>query len=228
MEPKRFEEQIKEQLQKREIKPSARSWEKLEAGLEQEKKPSGVRFWWTGAAAAIAGVFFFLGTLVNDPGTPAVVEESPKDVRPKEMFEKPEEGIMVASEEPEKEEVLKTEVLPQKKPAQKIDRIAEVTQPVKPAEVEPILISEVRAEKLIAEAVPKPAPVSDAEVEALLNTAMAELEQQEAAYAVQPVDAQELLQEVERELDRNFRQKVFEVLKEGFSKARTAMANRNY
>ncbi|MEG9328883.1 hypothetical protein V6B16_13135 [Salinimicrobium catena] len=230
MEPKRFEEQIKEQLQKREVKPSARSWEKLEARLEQEKKPSGVRFWWTGAAAAIAVVFFFLGTLFNEPGAPKVVEETPQEVKPQEIIKEPKEEIMIASEEPEEREVLEAEILPQKKAVQKPERTAaERKEPVQLAEVEPKKTPVVQSEKIIAEVSQKPSPVSDAEVDALLYTAMAELEQQNSAYAAaQRIDAEELLQEVEQDLERNFRQRVFEVLKEGFLKAKTAVANRNY
>ena len=93
--------------------------------------------------------------------------------------------------------------------------------------IEPAIIPESQVEKVVAEVKPGATPVSDLEVDALLYAAMAELEQERAAYAVQPVNADELLQEVEYELDQNFRQKVFEVLKEGFSKAKTAVANRN-
>ena len=42
------------------------------------------------------------------------------------------------------------------------------------------------------------------------------------------VDADSLLWDVEMEMDQSFREKVFDIMKEGYLKARTAVANRNY
>lgn len=232
MEPVKFEDHIKKQLEKREITPSAGSWEKLEARLEQGPETSGPKLWWVGIAAAIAGVFFFLGTLFNDPVEPAVVEQTSKEIIPHEAVEQPETEVSIASEKTEKQEVTIPDTLPEKEPILKIETaIAVQEKRVENAifeSEETEMIDVPGIEESVSEATPPPSAVSDAEVDALLNAAMADLERNRSLYALQPVDAEELLHQVEYELEQNFRQKVFEVLKEGFSKAKTAVANRNY
>lgn len=231
MEPVKFEEHIKRQLQKREIKPSAESWDKLEARLEQGKNPSRPKSWWIGIAAAIAGIFFFLGTLFNNPAEPVIVEQTSEEILPEKKFETPEPQIVIASEKAEKQEVLTPDALPKKNRIRKTETsIAVQEEPIENAIFEPEEIEVVpvtKTQKAVAEVTVTPAAVSDAEVDALLNAAMAELEQNSSSYAVQPINAEGLLHEVEYELEQNFRQKIFEVLKEGFTKARSAVANRN-
>ena len=70
--------------------------------------------------------------------------------------------------------------------------------------------------------------VTDAEVDALLQQA-AERISKEKKYTYNPknINANALLQDVEMEMNDSFREKVFEILKEGFNKARSAVANRN-
>ena len=72
--------------------------------------------------------------------------------------------------------------------------------------------------------------VTDAEVNKLLSEAAAKISQQryKSDFAVGKVNPQDLLQDVEFEMDSSFRDKIFEMLKEGYSKAKTAVANRNY
>lgn len=68
--------------------------------------------------------------------------------------------------------------------------------------------------------------VTDAQIEALLARADEEIGR-EQKIAWNP-DADELLQIVEMELEQSFRVKVFDILKEGFHKTRTAVLNRNH
>ncbi len=72
--------------------------------------------------------------------------------------------------------------------------------------------------------------VTDAEVNELLAEAAAKISQEryKSDFAVGKVDPQDLLQDVEFEMDKSFRDKIFDMLKEGYSKAKTAVANRNY
>jgi hypothetical protein len=82
----------------------------------------------------------------------------------------------------------------------------------------------------VIENVENKATVTDAEVNKLLAEAAAKIsrERYKTDFAVGKVNPQELLQDVEFEMDNSFRDKIFEILKEGYSKARTAVANRNY
>jgi len=72
--------------------------------------------------------------------------------------------------------------------------------------------------------------VTDAEVNTLLAEAARRISQERYSkdYATGKVDPQDLLLEAEFELENSFRDKIFDMLKEGYSKAKTAVANRNY
>jgi len=79
MAPIKFENTIKETLEKREISPSEASWEKLSAQLDaDEKRSKRTLFLWFGAAASIVGIilvssiFFKSSTFKND--TPIIVD----------------------------------------------------------------------------------------------------------------------------------------------------------
>jgi len=70
--------------------------------------------------------------------------------------------------------------------------------------------------------------VSEAEVAALLDAAQMDLKTKSMIDPLtQKVDAMALLDEVEFDLERSFRDKVFDALGDGYSKIRTAMAERN-
>ena len=69
--------------------------------------------------------------------------------------------------------------------------------------------------------------VSDAEVDSLLRIAQQEILTDKIWQQDGKVDAMALLNEVEGELDKTFRDQLFEKLKDGFFKVRTAVADRN-
>ena len=69
--------------------------------------------------------------------------------------------------------------------------------------------------------------VTDAEVDSLLTSAQRELLADKNFRQGSAVDANLLLADVEVELDKSFRDQVFDKLKQGFIKVRTAVADRN-
>ncbi|UWX54196.1 hypothetical protein NYZ99_14555 [Maribacter litopenaei] len=69
--------------------------------------------------------------------------------------------------------------------------------------------------------------VSDAEVDSLLLNAQKEILREKLFNMDKSVNAMALLSEVEEELDQSFRDQIFETLKTGFLKVRTAVADRN-
>ena len=69
--------------------------------------------------------------------------------------------------------------------------------------------------------------VTDAEVDSLLRNAQRELITNNQFTDQYGVNAADLLAGVEEELDQSFRDQVFEKLKQGFVKVRTAVADRN-
>ncbi|CAN0604335.1 unnamed protein product, partial [Ectocarpus sp. 12 AP-2014] len=69
--------------------------------------------------------------------------------------------------------------------------------------------------------------VTDAEVDSLLTRAQDEILRDKIFNKDKSVDAMALLTEVEDELDKSFRDQIFDSLKAGFIKVRTAVADRN-
>lgn len=234
MEPEKFENNVKKVLGEREIQPSAAGWEKLEQRLEQNRKKRPYLLWMT-SAAAIAVIFFLIGTQFNTPGaseTPQFVEQSPEEPVLQDKTSKPEVIQVASSEEKDEPEVTQEPSAERgvkkaiyEAPVSKVseEEIAEVSEETSEVEIPvtekfPGLIKEIRSELAAGEIQQE---VSDNEIEALLLLAAAELES-EPVYSVNPDD---LLDQVEYELDQSFRQKVFEVVKEGLLKAKTAVAS---
>jgi len=237
MEPERFENNVKKLLEGREIQPSAAGWEKLEQRLERKEKKRPV-FLWIASAAAIAIVFFVLGSFFNAPITSEerqVVEENPAPPVLQEKTSEPEVIQIAASEENKKvkEEEKTSAERPVKNaifepPAARVSEaenlvasgsFSEATEEKKP--LKEIQSAEDNVEVAVNE---NRAAVSDNEVEALLLLATAELK----ADTIFTVNSKDLLYQVEYELEQSFRQKVFEVVKEGISRAKTAVANRDF
>ncbi len=81
----------------------------------------------------------------------------------------------------------------------------------------------------IAEKEVQKGTVTDAELNALLTEAASQItRKRNIEKADGKIDATALLWDVEMEMEHSFREKVFEVLKEGYLKAKSAVANRNY
>jgi hypothetical protein len=80
MAPIKFEENIKETLDKRTIKPASELWDKLSNRLEtHDKKKSNKLIWFTGIAASVVGLLFLLNSLffnsfVPDETLPQIVD----------------------------------------------------------------------------------------------------------------------------------------------------------
>lgn len=92
MAPIKFENTIKETLEKREISPSEASWDKLSAQLDADEKRSKRKlFLWFGVAASIVGVilvssiFFKTSTFENE--TPIIVDSEVKILKNKQTPE---------------------------------------------------------------------------------------------------------------------------------------------
>ena len=110
MAPIKFEEHIKDKLEKRSLQPSQEAWNTLATRLEaQEKKNSNSLFWFIGIAASIVGIlfvafqFFELGT--SDKNLPVIVD-APVHIESISKENKSTEDIsnetIVANTDPEK------------------------------------------------------------------------------------------------------------------------------
>lgn len=260
MAPYKLEDNIREKLEDRELKPSANAWGKLETKLDAaqpKKKP----VLWYYIAASFAGllilssVFFNQNNLevnnqiVNETIAPQNFEKqveiipnntkAEKSIVAENISEKVETSN---SKEKEKQKIniIKPKTLSKQKSEidkkiKKTEMVAKISVEKKQIVAEKSMLSEeqkqfnTKVEEVVA-SVKKlqenNAEVTAAEVEALLNTARLDIQTQRILNSSK-VDAMALLQDVEWELEKSFRDKVFDALGEGFIKIRTAVIERN-
>ncbi|MBT8188234.1 MAG: hypothetical protein KJO73_11130 [Croceitalea sp.] len=234
----KFENHIRNTLEGRTIKPSQEAWSKIENQLPLiESKSNKTPFYWI--AAAIIGVLltsalFYLqspklpetnttvvGVDVETPKENSIDNEQMRDnqllpTKPTKVLPK---KISVVQEE-------KTSILGVEKAvvATHIDRPKGDTVHQQESLID-IKVKTVVAEVMNLES--QNVIVTEAEIDSLLLQAQQELLNEKIFQAKDQVDAMALLAEVEDELDRTFRGQLFEKLKDGFFKVRTAVADRN-
>lgn len=249
MELNKFEESLREKMGKRQIKPSAGSWEKLDAKLNAEENKTS-RKSWKYIAVAVA-VLLVAGTFLWNPNTsesPQIVEEPVNEIIEKPEINKPENDVQIVSKENNQEEKNSAEkeiknkvsnrtkpaVLAEKAPDAPVLEKVEIEEAVvlETISLEPPVSKEIQSklEEIIASAA-KNDEISEDEVDILLAEAASEISRERNLniYASgNEINANSLLAEVEDEIYQSFKAKVFEVLKEGYLKAKTAVANRNY
>ncbi len=252
MAPIKLEENIKEKLEKRTLKPSVSAWGKLSERLEnQEEKRNNKAFWWLGIAASVIGVLF-IGTqfLKNEPFekvvlevivTPEIIKEEEKQKIANEevnLVEKRSEEINLkeakSNKIKKKSEAIKLNlakevftIAEEKNSSQlKKERIELVKIVSKNGAIEEQKIQEVIAQ--INDLKDANNQVTEQEIDALLASAQKEIKLKRLYNeSTKKVDALALLQDVEEELDQSFRTKVFKALKESFITVKTAVAQRN-
>ena len=229
-----FEKKFKKKLQRREIKPSSDSWNRLQERLDEDSQPKRRNYGWLWKVAAMAVVFFGLGILVENPfDSPQVVIGIPEEQIPQQENSSATE-IVASEAEIEEKSSEKTpsseETIAEKRDIKRVDPLRQrplvrnelaTIQSELPVKIGKTEVTEITASEELAQ-------ITDAEINNLLAMAREDISQDSSAYAAKFPEAEELLQEVEFELEESFRRKVFEVLKEGYSKARTAVANRNF
>ncbi|WP_349352766.1 MULTISPECIES: hypothetical protein [unclassified Flagellimonas] len=237
----KLEKHIKEKLEERTIAPSEGAWDKI---ASQVKGPSPKRRtpWLLYAVAAsvvgvvLVSVFFFTNEsprveenqVVETATKPETTIEPEQNTNVEPLEESMEVvGIEVDSKIAEIEEPLNLE-----QPFSN-DRIAE--EETKTPLKDEILIN---SDALIAQKVEEVVAqvelmehahqdVTDAEVDSLLRAAQRQILTDKLFTESGSVDAMALLAEVEDELDETFRDQIFDALKSGYLKLRTAVADRN-
>ena len=256
MAPIRFDKDIKEKLEKRTIRPSENTWERLSERLDaNEENRNSKNYWWLGIAASVIGLLFIVVQFFNEPktesvqpqvvNTPEVINNEhrslennlPIKVIP-EITEIKQEVAEVDKKEQEKEKlsVEKNTVIIEVEPTlavnkeiapEKIDPSSKTEKILK----EDITFEEQKIQEVVAqvkELQENKSQVTDAEIEKLLQQAQQEIALKKIYNkSTGVVDANALLQDVEEDLDRSFRTRVFEALKASYGTVKTAVANRN-
>lgn len=253
MAPFNLENNIREKLESRELKPSAEAWKKLESQLDK-KQPKKRKLLWYYVAASFVGLLI-LSSILFDQNN---LVENQKLVNSDLKQNNIENETEISSEVSNKVQLStedtfrksfqqknntdnKINPIPPKKGSNvdQLIRSSEVIAEVSPYETEPTNkpVISIEEDALINKKVHEVAAtiksmqnnnseVTVEEIEALLNNARRDIQVQSILQDPK-VDAMALLEEVEWELDRSFRDKVFDALGEGFQKIRFAISERN-
>jgi len=273
MAPIKFEENIREKLQERELQPSKDSWSQLSKKLGHAPAPKNNRRVWMAVAAGFMGLLLVVSyvlttgdesesTQLADENiiTPSEVEdviEAPKledntiNITPVIASETVENDLNEPSMEAENKMIPKKDIAaikvkedqPQKKVATELnpiinkEAIVGVTNELKelpnektvPSEEDIFVENKVDA---VVTAVRQIEELNNAvtaeEINALLTKAQRDIATNRIlASSNNKIDPSALLQDVESEMERSFRDKVFEALGEGYNKVRTAVVERN-
>ncbi|MEM6516917.1 MAG: hypothetical protein AAF688_12090 [Bacteroidota bacterium] len=255
MAPIKFEEQIKQKLEARKIAPSISAWESLEKNLEKDKRINRKRFWYIGLAASIIGLFLasviFFGSNQENSKSIIVVENdkektnttkiineeiagSKLDKAVSDIAEKVENKILDENDEAQSNGILgfskleDDKKLANSKESKILEQNSErlYVKPLTKMSEEDLKVIDVVAQ--IMELENNSGKVTDREIDSLLKRAEKDiLKQRIFKETTRTVDANALLQDVEEELDQSFRAKVFDALRSGYERVKTAVADRN-
>jgi len=246
----KLEDNIRELLQTRELSPSKNSWERLAGRLDDAQKPGrNIKPWWISAVAAAVLILFIITFLFKGDDKVASpilvntkeVEKPSESVQPVIKFqEQKQQGIsaqgvapaVVKSERTSNKNYLKQEITPQLE--KNIEIVAQVEDdkiedaikpPMNQTDLENHKISEIVAhiQKLSSQG----ETVTDATIESLLKKAHMEIANEAVLnQSFASVNAQSLLQDVESDLQKSFRNKVIDALKNSYEIVKTAVAER--
>ncbi|MEO9478782.1 MAG: hypothetical protein ABJO28_17850 [Maribacter dokdonensis] len=248
METDKFEKHIKTKLQEREIQPSANAWSKIASELNDDDAKKKPVYLWMGIAASVVvligiAMFYFNGNTAVTK-IPTEIVDIEKDRTLNEVSEKDvlpigkEEVEVVAHSETETsiEKVVEEEniLIKEQEPLVLKDEIeVAVNQVPTSTSVEKLVVTDDIINSKVADVIAQVtvleqnSTVTDAEVDSLLKRAQDEILRDKIFNKDKSVDAMALLTEVEDELDQSFRDQIFDSLKAGFIKVRTAVADRN-
>ena len=248
METDKFEKHIKTKLQEREIQPSANAWSKITSELNDDDAKKKPVYLWMGIAASVVvligiTMFYFNGnTAVTKIPTEIVdieKERTLKEVPVKDVLPIGKEEVeVVAHSETETgiEKVVEEEniLIKEQEPLVLKDEIeVAVNQVPTSTSVEKLVVTDDIINSKVADVIAQVtvleqnSTVTDVEVDSLLKRAQDEILRDKIFNKDKSVDAMALLTEVEDELDQSFRDQIFDSLKAGFIKVRTAVADRN-
>lgn len=256
----KFEQNIKETLEKRTIQPSKNAWNKLDSklkGIETKKNKS--IFWGIGIAASVIGILLVVVPLLfkNDIENTVPIIVDTKIIETNEIENSiKNNNELITEENLTDSEVLDTSILgkiapkeqrnftvqkkqvPNTKSKQVNMQIVQIEQfasldniVVKQEKVNQLTFQELKVEDLVVKtksSTTQKNTMTDADIESLLSQAKKELQlNQIYTETTNMVDANLLLQDVEADLDKSFRKKVFEAFKINYENMITAVSERN-
>lgn len=252
METDKFEQHIRTKLNEREITPSKEAWGKISEQLDVNTSSKKSGYFWVGVAASVlvllGTALIFLNSDVDELNMEIEVVEVPSEKvlnkinteTQREIKEDDNEMIVskpnvkspikvVASDEIVLSTREEKEFIILKNNVAASDALNKEMND----SVGPLVLSGAVLDKKIAEvlaqvdAMELKTNITDAEVDSLLQKAQEDIIRENLFNQNHSVNAMALLTQVEEELDQSFRDQIFESLKTGFLKVRTAVADRN-
>lgn len=143
MAPLKYEEQLKEKLERRQLQPSIQAWDKLSNRLNANKKAKNRKpYWWLSVAASIVGIVFFVSQFIASKPS---IDDTPKVVETPETIQK--ESVEMTSKG--------IENIVGDKSLVEVERIARKRGVVKLAESEIQNKDDIQASEAIAISIPK-------------------------------------------------------------------------
>ena len=240
MAPIKFEENIKDKLEKRTIQPSADAWQTLASRLDaKNNKKKSPYYLWLGVAASIVAIMFIASQLfVNNNNTtietPVIVntnKETIKKIESENILQKKDVLTNNVEKESVKELNIKTAKSEKTEVAQLTKQKEEKTVLPKEVIVNKTSFEDLKVQQVVAQIQglkDKGESVTDKDIDALLDQAQKEITLQNIYNeTTKTVDANALLQDVESDLQQSFRDKVFNALKSSYNTVKTAVAERN-
>ena len=257
MEPYKFEQDIKNKLEKRTINPTEKSWDKLADSLESKSEKNGTKVWYLlGIAASVVGVLFMASIFIKkdkekttpiivdspipekEDGTKAVVvETNSTETDILKSIKTNDNAPNLIVESPKKsisksiihsDKILETTKISE---INTLDKVAVINYENLKKDSAKTTSEDQKIEALITkiEALKSEhLTVTDTDIDALLLNAQKELALQKIYdESVKTVDAYKLLQDVEADVDKSIRVKFLETLKMNFENMKTVIVQRN-
>lgn len=245
MEQNNFEKQVQQKLNNREIKPSANSWDRLDAMLSVEEKPKKEKgFFWLNIAASfiiLASIGYYFYNL-NSTIEPTHEESIIVDVEKKEENTNEKEQKIITEEvlvnNGKVEETSKTSnhsklpIVNKEQPTNSnLNRVSNINQSPEKIKNETILVNNLKptiqdqqptankyisAEKLLAD-------VNNTKYQPKNS----EKNSQRTRKGIS-VNPSSLLSNAETELNYSYRESALDKLNKNFNSVKTVLANRNY
>lgn len=269
MSPLKFEENLKDKLDNREISPSSDSWQELAGILDNSKNRNNNQSFrkWYLVAASVVGFVIATSVVYNNIELPQRTDQNIVDLEEQdtkigidqeirnmeelELVRNSKANSVVVVEESKEIQNLVHETkmssdnnikdileknrthytaTSQRNKTNTTTMIAQVDQetPAVNSDKESRIIEVKIADVVhqVEELKRKNATVTDKEIEELIEKAQREIAT-EKILNTKKVDPMVLLSEIESDLDETFKERVFEALKTGFQKVKTAVAERN-
>ena len=235
MEPNNFEKDFREKLNQRKIEPSNKAWDRLDAMLSiaEEKKPKKKNKWLYVAASIAAfllvGTFFFNQnkSVVETPENNVVIKEQKDSVENQDLITADPIEKQIVTSEKESIQNIGNSIKEEKKSNLKSNKTIK-NEKNQIAEYS-VIIKKNQESQSINNQISVPETPKNETTDQLLKTAEKTVAAENSAKPKSKIkiNANDLLNQVDGELELSFREKVIAKVNKNYQTVKVAVANRN-